>query len=134
MLKRPNRFRGLFYNGDWHTSLLTALQLAREGTCSQEISATIDVLERQLAKTDECVHTVTALVAIPLSMDAHFLMSHVTPCVDVQPATLTLTPTGDIELTVTARGTREHVFCMAQAILNQGLRSAKAKIWVDTFF
>lgn len=132
MENRPNRFRSLFYNGDWHTKLVTALQLAKEGTCSQELLAAIAVLERQLAQTDECVHTVTATQIVPPSMAAQFVLSHIERCVDVKPATLRLAPTGEIELTITGRGNREHVLSMAEAILSSGLASARARIWVDT--
>lgn len=132
MKNRPNRFRGLFYNGDWHTRLVTALKLAKEGTCSQELLAAIEVLERQLAQTDECVHTVTAIQVVPSSMRAQFLLNHIRQCVDVEPATLLLAQNGDIELTITARGNREHVHSMAEAILSSGLASAKARIWIET--
>lgn len=132
MKNRPNRFRGLYYNGDWHTKLITALQLAKEGTCSQEMLSAIAVLEHQLAQTDECVHTVTATQAVPPSMGAQFVLSHIEQCVDVKPATIRLAPNGEIELTITGRGSREHVLSMAEAILSSGLASSRARIWVDT--
>lgn len=132
MRTRPNRFRGLFYNGDWHTKLITALQLAKEGTCSQELLATIAVLEHQLAQTDECVHTVTATQTVPPSMGVQFLLGHIERCIDVEPANLQLAPNGEIELTITARGDRDHVLHMAEAILSSGLSTARARIWADT--
>lgn len=132
MKNRPNRFRGLLYNGDWHTSLVTALDLAKAGTRSQEMLAAIEILERKLALADECVHTVTAVQAVPHSMGAQFLLTHIQQCVDVEPATVRLAPSGDIELTITARGSREHVLSMAEAILSSGLSSAKVKIWAET--
>ena len=132
MRTRPNRFRGLFYNGDWHTKLITALQLAKEGTCSQELLATIAVLEQQLAQTDECVHTVTATQIVPPSMGVQFVLSHIEQCVDVEPAAIRLNSNGHIELTITARGNRQHVLGMAEAILSSGLSSAKARLWADS--
>ncbi|WP_295003511.1 hypothetical protein [uncultured Dechloromonas sp.] len=132
MKNRPNRFRGLLYNGDWYKKLVTALKLAKEGTCSQELLATIEVLERQLSQADECLHTVTAIQVVPSSMRAQFLLNHIRQCVDVEPATLLLAQNGDIELTITARGSREHVHSMAEAILSSGLALAKAKIWIET--
>lgn len=134
MLSRPNRFRGLVYNGDWHTRLVTAIQLAKEGTGSQDILATIEALERQLTQTDECIHTVTATQAVPLNMDTQFLMSYIKQSIDVEPATLNLATNGDIELTITARGDRKHVYSLANAILSSGLAGAKAKIWVEMLF
>lgn len=132
--RRPNRFVNLIYDGDWHTRMITALGLAREGTRSQEILAAIEVLERLLAKNDECVHTVTAFLSVPPSMDAQFLLNHVEQSVDVEPAALKLAPDGHVELTITARGDREHVHCMAKAILSSGLSTAKARIWADAMF
>lgn len=129
---RPNRFRGLVYNGDWHTKLVTALRLARDGTGSKEMLATIEVLERQLVQTDECVHTVTATQAVPFSMGALFLLNHIKQTIDVEPSTLNVSPNGDIELTITARGDRDHVFSLAQAILSSGLARAKGAILVET--
>lgn len=131
---RPNRFRGLVYNGDWHTRLVTALQLAKESSYSQGVLAAIEVLERQLEQTDECVHTVTASQTVPASMGAQFLLSHIEQCVDVKPATLRLAHNGDIELTITSRGSREHVLSMAEAIFSSGLSSARAKTWIETAF
>jgi len=132
MGSNPNRYRGLFYDGDWHTKLVTALKLAKEGTHSKGILSAVEVLERQLAQEDECIHTVTATQTIPPSMRAHFLLEHVGQFIDVEPATLNLATNGDIELTITARGNREHVLDMAKAILSSGLTAANARIWVDT--
>lgn len=131
MRSRPNRFMNLIYNGDWHTRLSNVLGLAREGTGSQEILAAIEVLERLLASTDECIHTVTASRPVPPSMSAQFLMGYIKESIDVEPAALKLALNGDVELTITARGDREHVESMARAILSSGLSSAKAKIWAE---
>ena len=128
---RPNLYRDLVFNGDWHTRLVTDLQMAKEGTRSLEILAAIDVLERQLAKTDECVHTATAYL-IPDSINEIFLISHIKKYVDIQPSTLALASNGNIELTLTARGDYEYVHGMAQSILNRGLSSARGKIRADT--
>lgn len=132
MGRNPNRFRGLFYNGDWHTKLVRALKLAKEETNSNSILSTIEILEGLLALEDECIHTVTATQNVPPSMGAHFLLEHVGQCIDVEPATLNLAANGAIELTITARGNREHVLDVAKAILSSGLSSAKARLWVDT--
>lgn len=56
---RPNRFRGLMPDGDWHMRLATALALAKSLTASRELFDAIEGLELQLSKNDECVHTVT---------------------------------------------------------------------------
>jgi len=131
---RPNRFRGLVYDGDWHRMLVDAAQLAKAGTRSKDLLAAVEVLEQQLAKTDECLHTVTALQAVPSSIDVQFLMKHIEQCIDIRPATLQLTSTGEIELMITARGSREHVQSMATVILSSGLSRAEAEIWAEVTF
>jgi hypothetical protein len=128
---RPNRFHGLFYEGDWHKRLVDAIQLAKAETRSNDLLSAMEALEHQLTKTDECVHTVTAIQAVPPSMDVQFLMLHVKRCIDVEPATLQLIPTGEIELTITARGSLRHVQTMATAILSSGLHLAESEIWAE---
>lgn len=124
----PNRFHGLFPDGDWHTRLATALVLAKSDTTSRELVAAIEVLEQLLAKNDECRHTVTAVQSPPLGMEAAFLMSCIEQCIDVEPANLCLTSTGQIELTITARGYLSTVQGMAALILSRGMAEAKAII------
>lgn len=123
---RPNRFHNLFYDGDWHTQLATALMLAKNSTASQELVAAIEILEHQLVKTDECIHTVTVVQTVPLGMEATFLMNCIEQCIDVAPANLCLASTGHIELTITARGDRKGVQSMAASILWYGVAQAKA--------
>ncbi|WP_265946234.1 hypothetical protein [Dechloromonas sp. A34] len=125
---RPNRFHNLFYDGDWHTQLATALMLAKKSTASQELVAAIEILENQLAKNDECIHTVTVVQAVPLGMEAAFLMNCIEQCIDVAPANLCQTSTGHLELTITARGDRKGVQSMAASILSYGVAQAKAMI------
>jgi hypothetical protein len=133
MICRPNKYRGLFYDGDWHTKLANAVHLAKAGTQSNDLLSAIEVLEHQLAKTDECVHTVIAVQAVPQNMDGQFLLLHVERCIDVHPATLQLNSAGEIELKITARGTWGDVQSMATAILYSGLSRAKAEIWAEAF-
>lgn len=126
--RRPNRFHSLFYDGDWHTQLATALVLAKNSTASQELVAAIEVLEHQLVKNDECIHTVTVVQTIPLGMEASFLMNCIEQCIDVEPANLCLTSTGHIELMITARGNLNRVQRMAASILSYGVAQAEATI------
>ncbi|MDP3537974.1 MAG: hypothetical protein Q8S26_04655 [Azonexus sp.] len=130
----PNRFRGLVFNGDWHTSLANAVHLAKAGTQSGDLMSALEALEHQLAKTDECVHTVITVQDVPPSMDGQFLMLHVKQCIDVHPATVQLISAGKIELKITARGTWEHVQSMAAAILSSGLSRAKAEMWAEVTY
>ena len=125
---RPNRFHNLFYDGDWHTQLATALVLAKKSTASQELVAAIEGLEHQLVKNDECSHTVTAVQTIPIGMEASFLMNCIEQCIDVEPANLCLTSTGHIELTITARGNLNSAQNMAASILSYGVAQAEAII------
>ncbi|NTV69831.1 MAG: hypothetical protein HGA71_06755 [Azonexaceae bacterium] len=125
---RPNRFRNLFYDGDWHSQLATALMLAKNSTTSQELVTSIQTLEQQLMKTDECIHTVTVVQTIPLGMEAAFLMNCIEQYIDVEPANLCLTSTGHIELMITARGNLSAVQSMAASILSYGVARANGII------
>lgn len=122
---RPNRFHNLVADGDWHTRLSTALKLAKNATASQELFASIEVLEHQLSENDECVHTVTMVQPVPLGMDTRFLMKCIELFIDVEPSNLCLTSTGHLELTITARGDQNGVQDMAKLILSHGVAEAK---------
>ena len=102
---------------------------AKERTGSPTILAAIDALQHQLAQSDECIHTVTVIQAVPPGMDASFLMKQIQESTYILPASLGRTPNGDIELTITTRGTREHVMGVAKFILKNGLLDAESKIW-----
>lgn len=125
---RPNRFHNLFYDGDWHTQLATALVLAKKSTASQELVAAIEVLEHHLVKNDECTHTVTVVQTIPIGMEASFLMNCIEQCIDLEPANLCLNSRGQIELMITARGSLNRVQSMAASILSYGVAQAKSLI------
>lgn len=131
---RVNRFRHLFYNGDWHTQLIASLKLAKEETGSNEIQSAIQALEGLLANIDECIHTVTVVQDVPIAMELKFLMGHVQKAIDVEPASAQITPSGQIALTVTGRGSRQHVQCWASSMLRQGLSAANAEIWIENNF
>ena len=83
MRSRPNRFARLFYDGDWHSRLVSSLKLAKEGGCSQEIQRAIATLEQLLSESDECIHTVTATQPIPKGMAPNFALECVRECIDV---------------------------------------------------
>ena len=127
---RVNPFRNLIYNGDWHSRLLASLALAKEETGSNQIRIAIDALEEQLASIDECIHTVTVAQDVPVEIDAKFLMSHVQKVIDVEPAWAQFTTSGQIALTVTGRGSSQHVEDIASAVLRRGLSVAKADVWL----
>lgn len=129
MRSRPNRFVNLFYDGDWHSRLISSLKLAKEGSCSQKIQGAIGTLEELLSESDECIHTVTVTQPIPTGMAPNFALECVRECIDVTPAELTLSADGELALTITARGAREHVYGMAKAILKCGISTARAAIW-----
>lgn len=126
--RRPNRFHNLFYDGDWHTQLATALVLAKNSTASQELVAAIEILEHQLEKNNECIHTVAVIQKVPVGMEAAFLMNCIEQCIDVAPANLCLTSTGHLELRITARGNLNRVQGMAASILSYGVAQAEAII------
>lgn len=130
MRSRPNRFSNLFYHGDWHSRLVSSLKLAKEGGCSPEIQGVIVILEKLLSESDECIHTVTVTQTIPIGMAPNFALECVRDCIDVTPAELSLSADGELSLTITARGAREHVLGMAKAILKCGVSTARAAIWV----
>lgn len=135
MRRHPNRLLNLVvYDGDWHTRLVTALELARDGTRSKDLLSAIEVFEHQLLKSDTCIHTVTAVQVVPLGMDVELLKSCIEECIDVQPATLQIASGRNIELTITARGSLEHVHRMATSILSSGFSVAKAKMWAELNF
>lgn len=125
---RPNRFHNLFFDGDWHTRLATALLLAKNATASEELFAAIEVLESQLTKNDECIHTVTLIQEVPIGVESKFLMKCIVRCIDVQPANLCQNSDGHIELTITARGNPSSVHGMAALILSRGVSQAQAII------
>lgn len=131
---RVNRFRDLFYSGDWHTQLTASLKLAKEETGSNEIRSAIQALEGLLASIDECIHTVTVVQDVPIEMDTKFLMGHVQKAIDVEPASAQITHTGQIAVTVTGRGSHQHVHGMATSIFRDGLSAAKADIWFKNNF
>lgn len=133
MRSRPNRFANLFYDGDWHSRLVSSLKLAKEGSCSQTIQEAIGKLEQLLSDYDECIHTVTATHPVPTGIAPSFAVECVRECIDIAPADITLSNDGDLVLTLTARGAREHVLGMARSILKCGANSAKAAIWASQF-
>lgn len=130
---RPNRFHHLLDDGDWHTRLATALRLAKCATSSQELVSSIEVLEHQLAENDECIHTVTMSQAVPVGMDASYLMKCIEQVIDVRPASLCFASTGHVELTITARGDLNSVQCMAKSILSYGVAKAQGIMSADKF-
>lgn len=134
MRTRLNPFRGLIYDGDWHTRLVASLKLAKEETGSTEIRIAIEVLEKQLANIDECIHTATAVQDVPVEIEVNFLMKHVRKDIDVELASAQITSSGQIELTLTGRGSRQHVQGMASSILSHALSAARAEIWFNNEF
>lgn len=129
MRRRPNQFANLVYDGDWHSKLVSVLKLAKEGSRSQEIHRAIATLEQLLSESDECLHTVTATQPVPRGIAPDFAMECVEECIDVTPGELKLSIHGELALTITARGDREHVVGMAMSILKCGVNHAKAAIW-----
>lgn len=118
------------YNGDWHTRLCAALSSARRETRSPKLLSVISTLEHELAQLDECTHTVVVSTAIPLGMDAAFLMKSIQSCVGLEPLALSCAESGRIELTFTARGSESFVRLAARSILSEGVAKAEAALWI----
>lgn len=131
MRSRPNRFANLFYDGDWHSRLISSMELAKKGSRSQEILSAIATLEQLLSESDECQHTVMAVQAVPAGIALEFALDCVRECIDVTPAEIRLSASGELVLTITGRGDYGHVQLMAKSILSCGINRARAAIWVS---
>lgn len=130
MKSSPNRVRKI-WNFDWHTQLRNQLKLAQTMTASQQLRNTMQLLEQQLAETDECVHTVTAVLPASTFFSGEYLFKLVQEKCDVEPSEVCLKPDGSIAVTLTARGPYSHVLGMAEAILSAGVSDAKSKLLAD---
>lgn len=107
------------------------MELAKKGSRSQEILSAIATLEQLLSESDECQHTVMAVQAVPAGIALEFALDCVRECIDVTPAEIRLSASGELVLTITGRGDYGHVQLMAKSILSCGMNRAKAAIWVS---
>lgn len=130
MKNRPNRVRKI-WNFDWHTRLCNQLKLAQTMTASPQLRNTMQLLEQQLAETDECVHTVTAVLPASTVFSGEYLFKLVQENCDVEPSEVCLKSDGSIAVTLTARGPYSHVLSMAEAILSAGVTAAESKVLAD---
>ena len=55
-------------NGDWHTPLTNCLARALERTTSAKLKAAMEVLTQELAKIDECAHSITVTAKLPANV------------------------------------------------------------------
>ena len=124
----------LFYNGDWHTKLLSSLGTAKAETRSQEVRIAIAALEKLLAEHDECIYTLTVIREIPGGLDGSQVLRHVQRIIQDERASAALKFANAIELTLTARGSRRHVLLAANALLTEAISSAKAEVWARLRF
>ncbi len=134
MAKRRFFSSAIFYNGDWHTKLLSALKPAKVETSSPEVRRAIESLEKLLATSDECIHTVTVMREMPDGLDGTQVMCHVQNIIRGERASAALKFANAIELTLTARGSRRHVVLAANTLLSEGISAAKAEVWARLRF
>lgn len=125
MKKRINPFDGLVYDGDWHSRLLVALKLAKEDATSTELQNAIVEFERVLVKHDECLQTVTAFRLLPLGIEPDFVVECTTSTSYGEVADVSLTGNGSIALTLTMRGSLNHVEHRAASLMERGIAAAR---------
>lgn len=120
-MRHRNLFRGLVYDGDWHTRLCSALALARKGTESAEILDAIVRLEDLLAKRDECVHNVSASLDVPAALDPAHTHRQLEDELAEEQGNLKLLMPRTLELTITLRGSRRGAEAEAQDMLRRAM-------------
>lgn len=120
-MRHRNLFRGLVYDGDWHTRLCSALALARKGAESAEILEAIVRLEDLLALRDECVHKVSVNLDVPDELDPAHTHRQLFEELAAEQGELKLLAPRTLELTITLRGSRPGAEAEAQDMLRRAL-------------
>ena len=99
-----------------------------------EIRKSIEALETLLARTDECIHTVTRTTQVPRGIDANVVHQYLLEQIQGEQASLTRTSPTVFELTITGRGNLGSVEATAEHVLELGIIEAKSKAWVAVQF
>lgn len=120
-MRHRNLFRGLVYDGDWHTRLCSALALARKGAESAEILEAIGRLEDLLGQRDECVHKVSVSLDVPDELDPAHTHRQLFEELAAEQGELKLLVPRTLELTVTLRGSRSRAEAEARGMLRRAL-------------
>ncbi|WP_295002178.1 hypothetical protein [uncultured Dechloromonas sp.] len=120
-MRHRNLFRGLVYDGDWHTRLCSALALARKGVESAEIMEAIVRLEDLLAQRDECVHKVSVSLDVPDELDPAHTHRQLFEELAAEQGELKLLVPRTLELTITLRGSRSRAEAEARGMLRRAL-------------
>lgn len=94
----------------------------------------IESLEKLLATSDECIHTVTVIREMPEGLDGKQVMRHLQTTIGGECASVALKFPNAIELTLTARGGRRQVLSAANTLLSEGISAAQAEVWVRLRF
>lgn len=121
----PLRFESFMNDGDWHSRLVTALELAEQGTQNDEIKSAAANLMELLSSIDECRHTVSVEEELPEIINPEVILARARVALKSTPGKVDLLPPRTIRLTIVWRGSIEHVSYIAQLILSKALIVAK---------
>jgi len=125
MMKRPRPFSQLLYDGDWHSRLVEALELAQESVISEEIRDAISPLLRLLAERDECLHVITLTKTVPKDVGAEYVAECARDQRFDDDITVEVVGPGVVSLTLTKRGSRESAERLAESLVEEAIHDAR---------
>lgn len=121
------RFESFMDEGDWHSRLMTALELAEQGTQNDKLRIATANLKELLISIDECRHTVSVQEELPSLIDPVVVLSRVQDALKSTGGKVDLLHPRTIRLTIVWRGSIEHVGHVAQLLLTKALVLAKTQ-------
>lgn len=121
------RFESFMDDGDWHSRLMTALELAEQGTQNDKLRIATANLKELLISIDECRHTVSVQEELPSLIDPVVVLSRVQDALKLTGGKVDLLHPRTIRLTIVWRGSLEHVGHVAKLLLTKALVLAKTQ-------
>lgn len=121
------RFESFMDDGDWHSRLMTALDLAEQGTQNEKLKSAAATLKELLSSIDECRHTVSVQELLHALIDPVVVLARVQDALKSTGGKVDLLHPRTIRLTIVLRGSPEHVGHVAKLLLTKALVLAKTQ-------